>query len=455
MKNTFHKLALGTLLLALPLVGCDKKLDTEPVTSIPAENALNTSADVQAALRGAYELLGNQYLYGGGFQYYADLLGDAEEVQWGGTFSAPREIFRKSILVNNGFVASTWTTSYQAINMANTVLANIDKVTAVNQKEVEGGAKFVRGTLYFELARFYARDWNDGNPTSNLAVPLVLTPTNPSSPDQTIVAAAQLSRNTVAEVYAQAIKDLTDAETLLSKPSSPTSNLYASSYTASGMLSRVYLQQSRYAEAAAEANKVISSGVYSLVPSLADEFASKTNTSESVFDVQLTTQSGINDLNTFYSSYGRGGDISLNDAYLKLYEKADSRVSEALIDYDSYLTKKFDNTHGNIHLMRLAEMYLTRAEGNLRAGTSVGATPLADVNRVRARAEATPLTSVTLAGVLSERHRELAFEGFLLHDQKRNMVAVGTLPYNSPRLIFPIPQRERDVNSNLVQNEGY
>ncbi len=106
-------------------------------------------------------------------------------------------------------------------------------------------------------------------------------------------------------------------------------------------------------------------------------------------------------------------------------------------------------------VVRLAEMILTRAEANFRLGTTVGATPLADINSIRARAGAKELTTVNLAAILRERRLELAFEGFALNDIKRTQGTVGTLAYNSPKLILPVPQRERDVNSKLTQNEGY
>ncbi|MFC6224199.1 RagB/SusD family nutrient uptake outer membrane protein [Hymenobacter artigasi] len=452
MKKVFYPLALAAGLSAALLSGCGKRLDVAPVNSVPAETALNNSNDVETLLKGGYELAGDQYLYGGGFQYYSDFLGDNGEIQFGGTYSQPKEIFNKRILVNNSFVSFTWTNAYRTINVANTVLDNLGKVTASKADAVAGGAKFLRGSLYFDLVRLYAKAWNDGTPASNPGVVLVLTPTNTTDPSNALTVTGQARRNSVAEVYTQVIKDLLDAERLL-----PASNgVFASSAAASAMLSRVYLQQGRYADAAAEANKVIQTGNYSLVPSYADEFANKANTSESVFDVQLTTQSGTNDLNTFYSSNGRG-DVAVLDLHLGLYNAADDRLN--LFDTsngpDAALTLKFDNIHGNIHLIRLAEMYLTRAEGNFRAGTTLGATPLADVNRVRARAKLPALTTLTLPVILRERHLELAFEGFLLHDLKRNAASVGTLPYSSPKLIFPIPQRERDLNANLQQNEGY
>ena len=100
-------------------------------------------------------------------------------------------------------------------------------------------------------------------------------------------------------------------------------------------------------------------------------------------------------------------------------------------------------------------MYLIRAEANLELNSSTGATPLEDVNTIRARSGADALASVSLEDVLMERQLELAFEGFFIHDLKRTMQDVGDIPYDDNSLVFPIPQREMDVNSLLSQNPGY
>lgn len=443
------------------MAGCNSRLDIQPLNTATANKALVTSADVQSLLRAGYATLGSSDLYGGRIQYTADLLGDPaganSEIAWRGTFAQPGEIFRKQVLTTNTFVYGTWTQAYQAINIANTVLANLDKVAAVQRDQVEGGAKFIRGTLYFELVRLFGKDWNDGNPSVNPGVPIVLVPTDVQDPSGVLGATAKVARNTVAEVYTQAISDLTAAETKLkaSAPSSATGSDVATTYTASGMLSRVYLQQQRYGSAAVEADKVISSGIFRLTTPIADEFNSKINTNEDVFDIQVTVQAGVNDLNTFYSVNGRGGDIRAKSVLLNSFDPADDRLNLFQEQSNGVLTTKFDQVYGNIHEMRVAEMYLTRAEGNFRANTSVGAAPIDDVNLVRARVGLNPLVALTVPIILRERHFELLFEGFYLHDLKRNKLPVGTLAFDSPRLVLPIPQREIDVNSNLVQNTGY
>ncbi|MBC6990479.1 MULTISPECIES: RagB/SusD family nutrient uptake outer membrane protein [Hymenobacter] len=442
MKKIFHSLAVASLLLTVPLASCDKKLDINPKDSIDAANALNTSADVEAALVGAYDGLSDNDLYVGNIPFISELLADNGEIDFVGTYVQPRQFFQKSVLVNNSFVAGVWNNAYNTINIANNVLANLDKVTASRKDRVEGEAKFLRAAMHFELVRLFGKDWNDGSPQSNLGVPLVLTPT------KQLDASVQVPRNTVAEVYAQVIKDFQDAEAKI-----PASNgFFATKASAAGMLARVYLQQSRFADAAAAANRVIASGRYSLVSSYADEFTTTTNTSEDVFAMQVTSQDNTTDnLNSYFSGSQRG-DIEVLQPHLDLYGPTDERGEF----FDAPYSLKFDQQYGNVKVMRLAEMYLVRAEGNFRAGgTPVGATPLADVNTVRARAGATLLTAVTLPQILLERRRELAFEGFRLHDVKRNKENVGTLPYNSPQLVLPIPQRELDVNPNLKQNPGY
>ena len=462
MKKVFYALAVSTVLLTVPLAGCDKRLDIQPSDDALADNALKSSADVQSLLRAGYATIGSIDLYGGRLQYTADLLGDPvgpdSELFWQGTFAQPNEIYLKQIPTNNAFVAGTWTQAYRAINIANTVLDNLGKVSKVQRDQVEGGAKFIRGAMYFELVRLYGKDWNNGSPSANLGVPIVLTPTNVNDPSGVLGSGAKVSRNTVAEVYTQAINDLKAAVNKLkaSAPSSPTSNDLATTYTAMGMLSRVYLQQQRYSLAAAEADTVISSGIFRLTTPIADEFNSKINTNEDVFAVQVTVQAGVNDLNTFYSTNGRGGDIAVNDALINQFDPADDRLG--LFNQDNgTLTTKFDQVYGNIHEMRLAEMYLTRAEANFRLGTAVGASPVDDINIVRNRAKLPSLTIADLSVpvILSERHLELAFEGFYLHDLKRSNLPVGTLPNNSNQLVLPIPRREIDVNSSLVQNPGY
>jgi tetratricopeptide (TPR) repeat protein len=451
------KIVLGLLAACLAtgsVTSCNKKLDVVPVDSIDAANALSTADDVQAALVGSYTSLQSVDAYGGYLQFDSDLLADNGDFTFVGTYIGPYQFQRKAIRRDNANAQNTWGRGYTTINRVNNVLANLDKVTATASKtRTEGEARFIRGLMYFDLVRLYARAWNDGTPSANPGVPVVTTPTS------TVTDANLVARNTVAEVYTQVIADLTAAEAQL-----PASNgIFANKYAAAAILSRVYLQQGRFADAAAAANRA-ASGPYSLNPDYDTEFYQGTdllaNTAEDIFTIQNSAQSGTNQLNVFYSENQRG-DISINDQLLNQFEAGDDRAGLFTVTTNQTYSNKYDALYGSIKLIRLAEMYLTRAEGNFRAGTEVGATPLSDVNRVRARVGLPALATVTLPIILKERKLELALEGFRLGDLKRNQesttdpITGAAIAWNSPRLVLPIPLAEINVNPNLVQNPGY
>lgn len=130
------------------------------------------------------------------------------------------------------------------------------------------------------------------------------------------------------------------------------------------------------------------------------------------------------------------------------------------------------NNHVDAYAMRLAETYLLRAEAHLGNGDATLAA--ADINVVRARANATPVLAadVDIDYILDERIRELYTEELrlitlmrlgLLYDRtirfnnnpaSNGGVGGGIQPHNN---LFPIPQSEIDLNINgtLEQNPGY
>lgn len=455
----FNKIYIGVFsTILIILSACNKELDLKPFQQIQQDQAILTAQDVQITLVGAYNRAGLASHYGGGVYLYPDLMATQSVVDWQGTYQGLTQIVNQTIPVDNAYVNTLWADGYQVINQANHVLANLDKVSAANAARTEGEAKFLRGLTYFDLVRLYGKAWNDGDPAANPGVPIVLTPTIVISP------ASNVARSSVAQVYQQAIADLTDAENKL-----PASNsFYANKYSASAMLARLYLQKGDYANAAAEADKVISSGRFQLNTNYADEFpypggaaVHVDNTPEDIFAIQVTSQQGINNLNTYYASADNAGrgDIIVKDSFVAEFEDGDQRLSMYNPDSDGTLrVDKFDNAYGNVHIIRLAELYLIRAEANLRtsAATTPGNTPLDDVNTIRARAGLDPLATVTVDDVLTERRHELAFEGgFFLHDAKRLQQTVGAQPYNSDKLVFPIPLQDINANPNLKQNPGY
>jgi hypothetical protein len=108
-------------------------------------------------------------------------------------------------------------------------------------------------------------------------------------------------------------------------------------------------------------------------------------------------------------------------------------------------------------------MYTIRAEANFRAGSSVGDSPLNDINTLRTRAGLANLATVDLDIILNEKRKELCFEGQRRMDLLRNGLALRRpgMPnetessFGADKTILPIPTSERDLNPNISQNPGY
>ena len=448
MLQIYIKRFLAIGLITALSVACDDNLEIEPAQAIRDDLALSSPQNVKAVLIGAYDELGVSDVFGGETLMNSELLGGDGEILWQGTFNAPREIFNKNIQTVNDNASEVWLESYETINIVNNVLSALDVFTDTDERnQVEGEAKFIRAISYFELVKFYAQPYESGQTNAQAGVPLVLEPTRVLSSDN------EVGRNTVEEVYTQVISDLNDAIAKL-----PESNgFFATEGAAEALLARVYLQMGNFSNARDLANAVIESGNYDLENDFAGAFNQDANPDEYIFAMQVSTQDGLNQLNTFFATpqYGaRDGDIGILDTHLELYPEGDVRGDFFYEDGGTF-TFKFTSQYANIPVIRLAEMYLIRAEANLQESTEVGATPLDDINTIRSRANAPLLTEVTLDDVYLERRLELAFEGHKIHDIKRLKQSVGEFTYDANELVFPIPQREINVNPNLTQNPGY
>jgi hypothetical protein len=219
------------------------------------------------------------------------------------------------------------------------------------------------------------------------------------------------------------------------------------------------------------ANDVITNSGYALSPSLKAVFNNRNNAAtnvETLFEIQQNNQNNAGTANdglaTFYANIlnaqaGRG-DIDVHTAQRDLYESTDVRRSELIYESTGYgrsalCSGKWIDPFANIPVIRLAEMYLVRAECNIRLGSMVGANPLDDVNAIRLRSKASPLASVDVDAILNEKNLEFAYEGHRINDLKRTKRSTGNFSFDSPMLVMPIPQRELDANKSMVQNAGY
>lgn len=168
----------------------------------------------------------------------------------------------------------------------------------------------------------------------------------------------------------------------------------------------------------------------------------------------------------FYA--GRGGGVRKRQT--DIISSFNDGIS--IVKWDNHRSDK-QATHDNteypdvdIPLLRYAEAYLTRAEAEWRLGQSTAA--LADVNVLRTRANAKPLTTLTDMTLLDEWCREFYMEGRRRSDLVRfgcyttskylwdwkGGAANGTT-VDSKYNVYPIPADDIVNNPNMTQNSGY
>jgi hypothetical protein len=447
MQKIFITLTAFILLVS----GCSKKLDVLPTQSVDESLVFTSDANIKAALNGAYDAASGAYLLGGNMQMYSELLGADGEITWVGTFNQPDEIYNKSMLTNNSFIRDTYLEGYRVINICNNIIASINIVNASDRDNVKGQALFLRGMMYFELVKLYAKPFSAGSTTSNPGLQLVTTPTLNGQ----VTTANNVARSTVQQTYDQIVNDLTAAKTIIHGAV----GVYGSEYSVSAVLSRVYLQMGNFPGAREEANNVIENSGASLESTYSKAFNNTSQSSEDIYVLPVTAQDGSNEMQIYWSilDYGaRDGDIEINQSHLDLYSATDSRLNLFYIDGNGiYRSGKWKFQYKYLPVIRLAEMYLTRAESNFRLGTTIGVGPDNDVDMIRSRA-GLPFINVTLDDILHERKLELAHEGQCIHDIKRLRNSVDGFTYDAKELVFPIPLREINAGGGIIiQNEGY
>jgi starch-binding outer membrane protein, SusD/RagB family len=450
--------------------GCNKKLDVDPQQQVTPDQ-IKDESDVLAVLFGTYSLLQTADAFGELYFVIPDLLAAEKHTVWTGSFFPYDDLFKKQQISTNSLAYALWANAYTTINTLNTVLAKTDVVNEDDRAAIAAEAKFLLGLVYFELVKLYGKPYSAGSTNTNLAVPLMLEPVYDYQP-----ARDNKPRATVEAVYTQVIADLTQAAANLPEE---TVKGRATKYSALAILSRVYLNQAKYTEAATAANEVIEyyGGTLNGLTFPGAFNKEGAPDGEDLFVILQTSQSNAGTANggltTFYLAKtsddptiagGGRGDMQASEDYLDIFEANDVRRAfiyggKSAGGTQGFYPKKWAEFYRNIPVVRLAEMFLTRGEANFRSGTAqIGdATPLEDINMVRTRSNASALVTLQSTGddFVEERFRELGFEGDRLWTLKRLKKNVDGLPYDHNKLVLPIPRREREINTKLEQNPGY
>ncbi|RIJ42736.1 RagB/SusD family nutrient uptake outer membrane protein [Pontibacter oryzae] len=456
---------LLTLLGLSVFTACEDSLDLQPTTAIDAGEAVVDYTTLSRAALGAYSALQSSNYYGQRYLLYQDLYSD--NLSFSGTFTTDREVANRNIDASNLQISSTWAAIYTLINRANTVIRQadqLDNITTQQRDNIKGQMLVLRGLAYFDLVKVFG------------GVPVIQTPT-------TVIEEIQFeAKSTQAQVYDAIISDLKMAESIL--PSNVGSPQVANIWAAKALLARVYLQRGSNAEAATYASDVIMNSPYELEANFADIFSNEGN-SEVILEVDFT----LNDQNVlgsasdpstpgqkFYVSTEAYNALQASDANAQnastptmQYEDERFEATTTLQGTRRRLIKYSDivNNADDVPVIRLAEMYLIRAEANARQGIAVGAASpqvIQDINTIRTRAGLNPVLTLTNAAALNEileqRRLEFIGEGLRFIDLKRYNITCLELEFceddnTAYRNLWPIPLQQIEVNPALTQNPGY
>lgn len=478
MKNK----PLIAFLMLLFAQSCVKKLDERPDNFIAPVNFYKNPADAIAAINAVYDPLSAWGAYEREIYLMTELSTDNMDLS--GRNQERAQLDDYLIDASNNVILNTWSNFFNGINRANTVSDRIPQVSSVPSAlrlRIEGEARFLRAFYYFNLVRLFGD------------VPLIIKETSS-------LQGLNVTRNSVSDVYVQIIKDLEFAEQNLPLSYSGADVGRITKGAAKTLLAKVYLTMaghplkdaSKYELAGKKAKEVIELQQYNLLSRYEDNFAiALKNGKESIFEGQSVANSLGNDVSRIYTNfapqpqnpYGQrayGGFFPSLELY-NSYEVPDAR--KRLYLTESYTTpggakvtvsrphinKYIDpagsenNNSNNWPYLRYADVLLMYAEAMNETGKPAEA--ITYINMIRNRVgllNTTASTQGQLRDVIEkERRLELAFEGHRWFDLVRTgklistMIAKGKTAIKNFHVLYPIPQRERDVNPNLTQNAGY
>lgn len=445
------------VVLFLTATSCsDSDLDPTLAQSKALGTNVKTAEDLNGILLGAYNRMSSSSYYGRDYIII-------NEVRADNTFSngnSNRFINEARMDILPTGSGGVWNQLYRVIGSAN-IIINATDITG-DQATIDhyrGQALAIRALAHFDLVKLYGQQHVNG---SDLGVPYITTFRNPDNYFPT--------RKTAAEVKTLAIADLDAALALMNAANDDASKQTITTHAVNAIKAKIALYFGDMATAAAAAKLVIDSNAFS-IPAAGDIAATFATDSavNSIFEIAAsgTDNNGINGLGNIY----RGavyGDIAVLQDLVSIYGAGDVRGGATFIAVDGagftrnvakYPSAAFDD---NISVIRYEEVVLIYAEAIL--GTNA-ATSLTYLNMIPAMRGAAAYAASTLDNILLERRKEFAFEGMRFHDLARrgkNIPLVDAInqshggpAYGDFRYAYPIPAGEVDVNSNVVQNQGY
>lgn len=505
MKKIYLMLALAAGLMS----SCD--MDKEPYNALPDTEGITTPTDFANARVSLYSGLrgcigGDSFnnameIQTDGFNAvtgYSNTLGDMYRY----TFATSSDYFSTVYGNYQGMIARAnyILDGYKKVDMSNAVVYTPENIAKI--KVAVGDAYFTRAYSIFGLSQYFCADYEASTASAaNSGVSYRLDYAPSSS------AATYPARATLEQTFKQITEDLDSAAKYITAEGEASYG-YFSQDAIKALRARVALAMDDYTNAAKYATELIADGKYTLAED-ADELADlwqNDGGNETIMQFACPTKDELPNSSKIYQPYLDGSvpDYIPTQTLMDLYSAKDYRKQvwfnkmtlttntgatgevycfNKIVDHGALWTKLQGYEYARFciepKMFRIAEMYLIAAEAYAQAGDlSKGAKYLNDLKgkRIEGYVETSfPTKNALMTEVQNEREREMVGEATRLFDLKRwhkgfkrgvpqqldlcllpGATTTGfTLDANSPKLTWPIPKHEIDVNKKLVQNPGY
>jgi len=485
-----NKIFLTTTIALFLVASCsESRLEEMAQDQFPIETAILSEKDMSLVVNGIYDEFSTSTCFGADALIFGDLISDNSfiskaaddtrykttgELNWNGELS--------DFAVLDGL--------YNGIINANLVINNTNLEETNNVLNYKGEAKIARGLAYFYAVSYYSPDPKAGV-NQEFGVPLNLGLYDPQ---------IKLPRATVAEVYQQIIKDLTEAIDMMTNLD-PVDKGHLSPIAAKLLLSKVYLtrgQAGDYEKSIDYANQVIAGGnsfqsidKTKYVKYFNSSFRKESeNQLETIWEINMndnpSENPGINlALSSLYAFDGAKRRLLFVKDFYDSFPTTDVRRSllsnggaSTLDTPRGYWTKKYVKTmysgevgdyskpepySQNVKVLRMSEAFLNKIEALYKIGNTSQA--LTELNAFAISRGGSTYTTATIDNILKERRKEFFSEGQRFFDLKRNNLGftkssncysvVCTVDANSRLFVFPMGLREMNSNPKMTQYPGY
>lgn len=479
----------GLLFLGMAILSCQKSFLEEPSRVVTINDLINNPQDGSQRIIGAvYNRLFDWETHSFSWIGVSSITSDeADKGSTPGDGGADKiEMETWTLSPTNLSFNEVWEGNFEGVGRACYAIEFIGKMDLPEAEKSRyiGEAHFLRAYYYWNLVRCFG------------GVPKI---------DRVLASQADIesasTRASEAEIYALIESDLLAAAAVLptTVPSSEAGR--PSRGSAEAFLAKMYLYRKDWAASKAMCDRVIGSGLYSLLPDYAKIWREAGEfSSESLWEINCVATNppkgitGYTEVQGMRGSgdgdFGWGFNVPSQDL-INSYEPGDKRKDATVLvsgstlwdgyvtsstlpnpyyNYKAYVSRTsesyFDRgqSNKNLRVLRYGDLLLIKAEVENELGDTTAAK--AALNQVRVRAGLQPVNAGSQANlrelIYKERKVELAMEHDRTFDLRRTgragavLRALGKNYVDGKHDLFPIPQRQIDLSGGkLTQNPMY